>query len=100
MPFEPGQSGNPSGRQTLKPWTETLKRALAQYEKGDVKAGEALRKIAERVVESALAGDKDAIKEIAERHDGKAVQSIAGPDGENLFGPFVAAAEALRQTVR
>jgi hypothetical protein len=100
MPFEPGQSGNPSGKQTKRPWTQTLERALAQYEAGDVKAGEALRKIADRVVEGALAGDKDSVKEIAERLDGKAVQSIAGPDGENLFGQLVAAAEALRQTVR
>lgn len=100
MPFEPGQSGNPSGRQTLKPWTKTLERALAQYEKGDVKAGEALRRIADRVVEGALAGDKDSVKEIAERLDGKAVQAITGPEGESVFGPLVAAAEVLRQTVR
>jgi len=60
-----------------KPWTNALTRVLAQLElpgeegKPAVKAGEALRQIAEATVMQALAGDKDARKEIADRMDGK-----------------------------
>lgn len=61
-----------------KPWTDALRRVLAQYEDGDVKRGNALRKIAEVTIQQALAGDKDARKEIAERLDGKPLQPIAG----------------------
>ena len=43
--------------------------------------GTTLEKIADKVVESALAGDKDAVREIAERHDGKVAQAIVG-DGD------------------
>lgn len=60
-----------------KPWTNALQRVLAQLEVKDetgkvkIKAGEALRFIAETTVLQALAGDKDARKEVADRMDGK-----------------------------
>lgn len=60
-----------------KPWTNALQRVLAQFEtpdekgKAGIKAGEALRLIAEATVMQALAGDKDARKEISDRLDGK-----------------------------
>ncbi len=65
-----------------KPWTNALQRVLKQFEMADpngkvkVKAGEALRMIAEATVMQALAGDKDARKEIAERLDGKATEFV------------------------
>lgn len=45
--------------------------------------GKKLRAIAEKVYEMAEAGDMQAIKEIADRCDGKAAQSVevAGPEG-------------------
>ncbi len=46
--------------------------------------GQALRKIAETVVTQALAGNKDAWKEIGDRLDGRAVQPIAGDVDLNL----------------
>ena len=58
-------------------WRGALNRALAQYKEDGVPRGEALNRIAERVVRQALAGDKDCIAEIANRLDGKAVQGIA-----------------------
>src|SRR3979490_30098 len=60
-----------------KPWTNALQRVLLQLEvkdadgKTSLRAGEALRQIAETTVLQALAGDKDARKEIADRMDGK-----------------------------
>lgn len=60
---------------------------MAQYENKDakIKKGEALRRVAEVVVQKALAGDKDAVKEIGDRLDGKPAQAIVGEDN----GPVV-----------
>ena len=52
-------------------WTDQLRRALKKYGVGDIVPGTALAKIAEKVVEQALEGDKDARQEIANRLDGK-----------------------------
>lgn len=67
-----------------KPWTNALERALAQYSDGNLKAGQALRGIADGVVKRALAGDAIACKEIAERLDGKPVQAIAATVDTNI----------------
>ena len=57
-------------------WRDALRKAWTQFEdKGqDIKRGEALYKIGRVVVKMALAGDMDAIREIGNRADGKAVQ--------------------------
>lgn len=78
-----GQPGNKNPSKN-KPWREALDRALAQFERKDAEGnvlvgqGEALRAIADRVVNLAMAGDKDAWQEIGNRLDGKAIQEIAG----------------------
>lgn len=75
-------AGPPLGNQNAakaKAWEGALRAALAQYEAKGIKRGQALRKIAEAVVIKALAGDKDATKEIGDRLDGKAAQTIQGP---------------------
>lgn len=65
-----------------KPWTNALQRVLLQLEiknadgKVIAKAGEALRLIAEETVLRAVAGDKDARKEIADRLDGKPTEFL------------------------
>lgn len=79
----------PEGNQNAskgKAWAGALRAALAQYEdkKAQIKKGEALRKVAEVVVGKALAGDKDAVKEIGDRLDGKPAQAITGEDGGPL----------------
>lgn len=66
-----------------KPWVQALRTALLQYEGGDIKAGQALRHIADTVVLKAIKGDKDAIQEIGNRLDGKPAQSVTiGGDDE------------------
>lgn len=59
---------------------------MAQYENKEAKIrkGQALRKVAEVVVQKALMGDKDAVKEIGDRLDGKPAQAITGADGGPL----------------
>lgn len=73
--------GAPQGNQNAakgKRWQDALVKALAQYEnkEGKIKRGQALAKVAEMVVMRALVGDKDAWKEIGDRLDGKAAQSL------------------------
>lgn len=79
-------AGAPLGNQNAakaKRWQDALHKALVRYESPDglIKAGQALDKLAELVVQQALAGNKDAWQEIGNRLDGKPAQTIAGdPD--------------------
>ena len=73
-PFKPGQSGNPNGRPKSKPFKEAIQRALA--EAGDDKAS--LQAVATALVGKAMLGDVPAIKEIADRLDGKVPQAVIG----------------------
>ena len=78
-----GKPGAPFGNRNHtkgKPWTEALNRALAQFEDLtlNVKAGEALHRLAWETVKSALEGCKDARREIAERQEGKVPLPIEG----------------------
>lgn len=77
-----------------KPFAEAINRAIAQDD------GVRLRAIAEKLLTMASEGEIAAIKELADRTDGKAVQAISGPEGGDLFGPLVAAADALRSSLR
>lgn len=79
MPFEKGQSGNPGGRGKLKPFADALRMEIAA-------AGEdqkALRIVAAKLLEKAAEGDMQAIKELADRVDGKVAQAIVGGDGDD-----------------
>lgn len=70
-----GQKGNQNARKG-KEWFDALRYALANYEDDDVKRGQALKKIGKTLIAKALEGDMQAIKEIGDRIDGKAVQVI------------------------
>lgn len=75
-PFQPGQSGNPNGRPKSKPFKDALQRALKAA--GDDK--DALELIAQALAAKAMSGDVPAIKELADRLDGKVTQPIGGDD--------------------
>lgn len=65
-----------SGRRAEKPFRDALRMQLKE-------AGEdhkALRIIAAKLIEMAQAGDMQAIKELADRTDGKPAQAIVGDD--------------------
>ena len=90
--------GNKNATKT-KRWTQAIDKALKQYNEGDVERGQALDKIANRLVKQALLGDsndfKVAMQEIGDRIEGKAGQSMelsVGIDGlptDDLFKLFV-----------
>jgi len=65
-----------------KKWQKALEKALARIGGGDMEVG--LSKVADKVVMAAAEGDKDAWKDIADRLDGKAAQSLTlSGDEEN-----------------
>lgn len=92
------QPGNQNAKKA-KRWQEALDKALKRYTNDElkVKAGEALDKVAETVVEQALSGNKDAWQEIGNRLDGKVPQSIIG-GGED--DPPVRYERIVREVVR
>ena len=71
--------GAPTGNNNAgkgKPWREAIDKALKQYKTDEIKAKTVLHKIATKVVEDALAGNKDAWQEIGNRLDGRPAQSM------------------------
>lgn len=81
MPFEPGVSGNPAGSPKIKRFYAALDRAIIQED------GKRLRKAAEKLLTTAAAGEPWAIQMLADRLDGKAVQSVevSGDERRDLF---------------
>lgn len=76
MPFAPGQSGNPGGMSKRKQFREALQQIINDRA-GDHKR---LLRIAEQLLTMAENGDLQAIKEVADRLDGKPPQSVGGDD--------------------
>jgi hypothetical protein len=66
--------GNTNSKAENRLWANTIRRAIVQ---GD---GETLRRIAEKLIAMAEAGDLQAIKELGDRMDGKPAQVIAGDE--------------------
>jgi len=82
MAFEPGQSGNPGGRPKSKPFKDALLIEALAAEKGDAcyaRPG-SLRWNARQLLEK---GDVHAIREIADRLDGKVAQAVIGGDEDD-----------------
>jgi hypothetical protein len=71
-----------------KPWADALRRAMIRYEGGKENA---LNLIADQTVKLAVSGEQWAIKEIGDRTDGKAAQSVtvSGDDEHPLVSKVV-----------
>ena len=78
-PFQPGQSGNPNGRPKTKPFKDALRKAVDAA--GD--DGAALKLVALALLTKAQEGDVQAIKELADRMDGKVPQGHIGGDDDD-----------------
>ena len=74
MPGGAPKGNNNAGSGTE--WREAIRAVTLQYAKGDIKRKMALRKVAETLLEKALAGDMTAIKEFGDRFDGKPGQAL------------------------
>ena len=77
-----GKPGAPLGNNNAtknKIWDDVLRRAITQDD------GIRLRQAAETLLTKASEGEPWAIKELADRLDGKAIQAIANEDGSPLL---------------
>lgn len=70
-----------SGRKQEKPFRDALRMELAKLQDQDNRG---LRRIAAALIEAAEGGDMQAIKELADRVDGKVPQGISGDDENPL----------------
>ena len=90
MPFQPGQITNPNGARKERKFYQALLVAL-NAEGPDIR----LRKVAEMLVKQALKGEAWAIKELADRIDGKVPQAQI-VQGDQDGGPVRYYAEVPR----
>ena len=83
MPF---QKGNKEGRKSSKqkPFQDRLRAAVNQADGDKIK----LDRIAEALIANAIDGDTAAIKEVADRLDGKAVQQNVNENTHSLSDPL------------
>ena len=93
MPFIKGQSGNPGGRPKTKPFREAL---LTEIDAAGEDAS-ALRSIARKLLQMAEEGDLLAVREIADRLDGKPTQGVehTGQDGGPIETKEITAREMI-----
>lgn len=88
MPFEKGQSGNPGGQKKDKLFGDAL-RILAMVPYGeelsedDIANETNVRRAARMLMEKAVDSDVPAIKEVADRLDGKVPQGVQGGDPDS-----------------
>jgi hypothetical protein len=68
MPFQKGQSGNPGGRGKAKPISDMYRRIMADQRR--------LKRYCMSVYRAAIKGDTTAAKEIADRLEGKPLQTV------------------------
>lgn len=87
MPFKKGESGNPGGRSKDLPFKTALNMEIKAVADDDQRG---LRKIARQLLEQAENGEPWAIKEVADRLDGKPSQSHAlEHDVSDRFSEFL-----------
>jgi hypothetical protein len=75
-PFKPGQSGNPQGRPKSITLSEAYRKQLAMVDESDPQKRSFAEVLAETMIKRAKTGDVPALKEIADRVEGKAKQTI------------------------
>lgn len=73
--------GRPKGSLNDKPWKDAIRKAVARRAE---EGSRALDKLAESLVGMGLAGDVSALKEIGDRLDGKATQTIEATVTERM----------------
>ena len=73
--FPPGSSGNPNGRPKLTRLSESLREQLSEISP-DADEQTIAEQIAKTLIKLALSGDVQAIREIADRTEGKPKQAI------------------------
>lgn len=95
--------GNTNARKGRR-WSQAIDKALKQYTDDEIKAGHAMDAIARRLVKHAIQGDsnefKDAIKEIGDRIEGKAVAAVEITEGRALEDASTEELQAMLNDLR
>ncbi len=76
-PFKPGQSGNPKGRPKSITLSEAYRKMLATVDETDPEKRTRAEVLAEQMYAKAKTGDVSALREIADRVEGKPRQTLA-----------------------
>lgn len=97
MTFAKGQSGNPGGRGTDRPWADALRLCAAEPTPDGRKK---LRALADKTFDLALDGNIEAIKEIGNRFDGRPKQQVDIEANVMLAGQDPATVLAARRKAR
>jgi len=95
-PFQPGQSGNPGGRPKTKPITDAIKERLAKIPPDDPRTD--AQRVADVLVDGALAGDIQFIRELLNRVEGKVAEMVITESGPEQT--VLDALEILRERKR
>ena len=75
-----GRSGRQEGSLKERPFRDALRMAIAEANKA-ADSHKSLRRIADALLEKAAEGDIQAIREVADRMDGKVPQAVTGEEG-------------------
>lgn len=90
------KGGAPKGNKNAaksKPWQDAINRALARYGNGDKDGG--LNRLADELIKKCEEGDLSALKELGDRIEGKAAQSVTlSGDDENPLTVFIGSKDA------
>jgi ribosomal protein L18E len=76
-PFQKGQSGNPAGRPKTAILSNAIRKKLTEIDETDPQRRTYAEILVEQLVMKAKTGDVQALKEIADRTEGKARQSVS-----------------------
>jgi hypothetical protein len=82
MVFQPGQSGNPTGKPKQKPFTDALNMALRDDANGPERKLTKMDLVASALLSKAIDGDVPAIKEVADRIQGKVPQALTNDEDD------------------
>jgi Family of unknown function (DUF5681) len=74
MPFPKGKSGNPGGQPKNRVWRDAIERAINRR-KGKLDL-QGIDELADKLLDTAFAGDMVAMREFGDRIEGKAIQAI------------------------
>lgn len=70
-----------AGRKGEKIWADAVRRAVMRRMAGEAGKPKKLEHLADRLVDAALGGDIQALKEVGDRLDGRPAQAVTGDGG-------------------
>ena len=75
-----------AGRKGEKIWADAVRRAVSRRMEGEEGKPQKIERLADKLVDMALEGDTQALKEVGDRLDGKPTQAteMSGPDGGDI----------------